>query len=46
MAQSNTDQGIDGMEESDLRTAYRLGARIAEVALVVNSSTVLKRGED
>lgn len=43
MAQSNTDQGIDGVEESDLRTAYRLGARVAEVALVMNSAAALER---
>lgn len=29
MAQSNTDQGIDGMLESDLLTAHHLGMRIA-----------------
>ncbi len=41
MAQSNTDQGIDGIEESDLRTAYRLGARVAQVAVALNSANTL-----
>ena len=41
MAQSNTDQGIDGVEESDLRTAHRLGARVAEVAIALNSAATL-----
>ncbi|MEM8987589.1 MAG: flavodoxin family protein [Pseudomonadota bacterium] len=41
MAQSNTDQGIDGLVESDLRTAYRLGARVAEVAAALNSPVTM-----
>lgn len=32
MAQSNVDQGADGMRESDLKTAEHLGRRVAEVA--------------
>ena len=32
MAQANADQGADAMLESDLRTAARLGARVAETA--------------
>lgn len=31
MAQSMTDLGVEGIDESDLRTAYRLGQRVAEV---------------
>ncbi len=33
MAQSNTDQGIEGIAESDLRTAAHLGERIARLVL-------------
>ena len=33
MAQSNVDQGLDGMLESDLLTARALGRRLAEAAL-------------
>ncbi|MCP5268180.1 MAG: flavodoxin family protein [Zoogloeaceae bacterium] len=33
MAQANADQGADAMLESDLKTAERLGARVAETAL-------------
>lgn len=33
MAQSNTDQGIEGIAESDLRTAACLGERIARITL-------------
>ena len=33
MAQSNTDQGIEGIAQSDLRTAAHLGERIARAAL-------------
>ncbi|CAG0990590.1 partial NAD(P)H dehydrogenase (quinone), partial [Rhodocyclaceae bacterium] len=33
MAQSNVDQGADGMLESDLKTAAHLGRRVAETAL-------------
>lgn len=33
MAQSNADQGADGMVESDLQTAEHLGKRVAEAAL-------------
>lgn len=33
MAQSNVDQGLDGMLESDLETARALGRRVAEAAL-------------
>ena len=32
MAQANADQGAEAMLESDLRTAARLGARVAETA--------------
>lgn len=32
MAQSNVDQGADAMSESDLRTAFHLGRRVAETA--------------
>ncbi|MCK6405333.1 MAG: NAD(P)H-dependent oxidoreductase [Rhodocyclaceae bacterium] len=32
MAQANADQGADAMLESDLKTAERLGARVAETA--------------
>ncbi len=32
MAQSNADQGLEGMRESDLKTAERLGARVAALA--------------
>ena len=32
MAQSNADQGVEGMKASDLRTAERLGARVATLA--------------
>lgn len=35
MAQSNMDQGIDGMPDSDLKTAHHLGARVAQVALAL-----------
>jgi multimeric flavodoxin WrbA len=35
MAQANADQGADAMLDSDLRTAARLGARIAETAVVL-----------
>lgn len=31
MAQSNADQGADAMQESDLKTAFHLGARVAQV---------------
>jgi NAD(P)H dehydrogenase (quinone) len=33
MSQSNVDQGLDGMFESDLATARELGRRVAEAAL-------------
>ena len=33
MAQSNVDQGAEGMLESDLKTAAHLGKRVAETAL-------------
>ncbi len=33
MAQSNADQGADAMLESDLKTAFHLGARVAEKTL-------------
>lgn len=33
MAQANADQGADAMLDSDLRTAARLGARVAETAV-------------
>lgn len=33
MAQSNTDQGLEGIAESDLRTAAWLGERIARIVL-------------
>ena len=33
MAQSNADQGADGMRESDLKTAAHLGRRVAETVL-------------
>lgn len=36
MAQSNVDQGADGMLESDLKTAAHLGRRVAEAALRYN----------
>jgi hypothetical protein len=29
MAQSNSDQGLEGMQDSDLRTASALGERVA-----------------
>jgi NAD(P)H dehydrogenase (quinone) len=32
MAQSNADQGIEGMKASDFKTAERLGARVAALA--------------
>jgi hypothetical protein len=32
MAQANADQGAEAMLESDLKTAERLGARVAETA--------------
>ena len=35
MAQSNMDQGIDGMPDSDLKTAHHLGGRVAQVALAL-----------
>lgn len=38
MAQANADQGAEAMLDSDLKTAERLGARVAETALA------LKRG--
>jgi multimeric flavodoxin WrbA len=38
MAQANADQGAEAMLESDLKTAARLGARVAETA------SALKRG--
>jgi hypothetical protein len=34
MAQSMTDLGVEGIDESDLRTAFRLGQRVAEVTAV------------
>jgi multimeric flavodoxin WrbA len=41
MAQSLTDLGVEGIEESDLRTAYRLGERVAEItALFVTRERV------
>jgi len=36
MAQSNTDQGLEGIAESDLLTAHYLGQRIARAALAWN----------
>ncbi|HEY3465654.1 MAG TPA: NADPH-dependent FMN reductase, partial [Amycolatopsis sp.] len=30
MAQSNSDQGLEGMRDSDLRTASALGRRVAQ----------------
>lgn len=33
MAQSNADQGPETMQESDLKTAFHLGQRVAEAAL-------------
>lgn len=33
MSQSNADQGVDAMAESDLKTAQHLGRRVAEIAL-------------
>ncbi|HEV8461062.1 MAG TPA: flavodoxin family protein [Gaiellaceae bacterium] len=38
MAQSNVDQGLDGMLESDLATARALGRRVAEATLRWDSS--------
>jgi multimeric flavodoxin WrbA len=35
MAQANADQGAEAMLESDLKTAARLGARVAETALAL-----------
>jgi multimeric flavodoxin WrbA len=35
MAQANADQGAEGMLESDLQTAARLGRRIAEISVSV-----------
>jgi multimeric flavodoxin WrbA len=35
MAQSLTDLGVEGIDESDLRTAFRLGQRVSEVATTV-----------
>ena len=35
MAQANADQGAEAMRESDLKTAARLGARVAETALAL-----------
>ncbi|MEM7074855.1 MAG: flavodoxin family protein [Pseudomonadota bacterium] len=32
MSQSNVDQGVEGMQDSDLRTAEHLGRRVAETA--------------
>ena len=40
MAQSNADQGLEGMRESDLRTAERLGARVASLAKRLGGSAV------
>lgn len=37
MAQSNTDQGIDGIAESDLHTAAYLGERVARVVMALDS---------
>ena len=39
MAQSNTDQGLEGIGESDLLTAHYLGERIARAALAWNPET-------
>ncbi len=36
MAQANADQGADAMLDSDLKTAARLGARIAETAIALS----------
>jgi NAD(P)H dehydrogenase (quinone) len=36
MAQSNSDQGLEGMEPSDLLTASALGARVARASLAWN----------
>lgn len=33
MAQSNADQGLDGMQQSDLKTAEHLGKRVALIVL-------------
>lgn len=33
MAQSNADQGVEGMQQSDLRTAEHLGRRVALITL-------------
>lgn len=36
MAQTNTDQGIEGILDSDLATAYSLGSRVARAACIWN----------
>jgi NAD(P)H dehydrogenase (quinone) len=36
MAQSNSDQGLEGMERSDLLTAFALGSRVARASLAWN----------
>ncbi|MFI4988645.1 MAG: flavodoxin family protein [Alphaproteobacteria bacterium] len=38
MAQSNADQGLEGMRESDLKTGERLGARVATLAKRLHAS--------
>jgi NAD(P)H dehydrogenase (quinone) len=41
MAQSNADQGIEGMQPSDLRTAEHLGRRVALITLQFAGERVL-----
>lgn len=41
MAQSNADQGVEGMQQSDLRTAEYLGKRVALITLQFAGERVL-----
>jgi len=46
MAQSNVDQGLDGMLESDLATARALGRRVAQAALRWSATAAVAEGEE
>jgi multimeric flavodoxin WrbA len=41
LAQSNADQGLEGMQASDLRTAEHLGARVARLAVTLGATRKL-----
>jgi NAD(P)H dehydrogenase (quinone) len=43
MAQSNTDQGLEGMPQSDLDTAFELGARVGRISVPWSRPTKVEK---